>query len=251
MDTPQLLSALRTEGGLLADTPTETIGEPVPTVPEWTVEHVLRHTGKVHLWVAAALRSDPQTPPSEIRRIGDMPRGPECVAAYRAALDLVLAEFDRLGADRIVPTMVGPAPVAWWVRRQAHEVAVHRIDVSDAISAGGGPDMPSLDPQVAADGVDEWVSVFLARLADAGRMPETVNGHSIHLHGTDAVAAEWYLEFDGGTVAVTREHRKGDVALRGSAQELLLTLWRRRPLDGLDVVGDAAVARALLGAAAL
>lgn len=251
MDTPQLLSALRTQGDLLASTPVGVLAEPVPTVPDWTVEHVLRHTGKVHLWVAAALRSAPETPLSEIRRIGDMPRGSECVAAYRAALDLVLAEFDRLGADRPVPTMIGPGTVAWWIRRQTHEVSIHGVDVADAISAGGGPDASALDPAVAADGVDEWTHLFPDRLARAERFPESLDGRTIHLHGTDTAPAEWFLAFDGGSVDVTREHRKADVALRGPAQDLLLTLWRRRPLEGLDVVGDVAVARALLGAAAV
>lgn len=251
MDTALLLSALRTQGDLLAGTPVDALAEPVPTVPDWSVEHVLRHTGKVHLWVAAALRSAPETPVSEIRRIGDMPRGPECVAAYRAALDLVLDEFDRLGSGHPVPTMVGPDTVAWWIRRQTHEVSIHRVDVSDAISAGGGPDVPPLDPAVAADGVDEWITTFLPRLGRAGKLPDSLAGRSLHLHGTDTSPAEWYLAFDGDSIAATREHRKADVALRGAAQDLLLTLWRRRPMDGLDIVGAAAVARALLGSAAL
>ncbi|PTR30174.1 uncharacterized protein (TIGR03083 family) [Rhodococcus sp. OK519] len=251
MDTPHLLSALRTQGRLLAGTPVEALAERVPAVPGWTVEHVLRHTGKVHLWVAAALRAEPGTPLAEIHRDGDMPRGPECVAAYRAALDAVLAEFDRHGADHPVPTMVGPGTVGWWIRRQAHEVSIHRVDVSDAISAAGGPDVPALEAGAAADGVDEWAHVFLGRLASAGKLPESLDGRTIHLHGTDAAAAEWHLAFEPGAVVVTREHRKGDVALRGPAQDLLLAMWRRRPLAGLDTVGDHSVAQDLLNAVAL
>lgn len=250
MDTPYLLSALRTQGDLLASTPVEALAEPVPTVPDWTVEDVLRHTGEVHLWVAAVLRAELEAPLKVIHRDRDMPRGPECVPAYRAALDTVLAEFDRRGLDQPVAAMGGPKTVSWWIRRQAHEVAVHRMDVSDAISAGGGAHASDLAPAVAADGVDEWTTVFLPRLGRAGRFPDSLAGRTIHLHGTDT-AAEWFLAFDGGSVDVTREHRKADVALRGPAQDLLLTLWRRRPLDGLDIVGDVAVARALLGAAAV
>ena len=39
---------------------------------------------------------------------------------------------------------------------------------------------------------------------------------------------------------------KADVALRGSAFDLLLTLWHRRPLSAVDTVGDAGVAAELL-----
>jgi hypothetical protein len=36
------------------------------------------------------------------------------------------------------------------------------------------------------------------------------------------------------------------VALRGSAEDLLLTLWRRRPLDTIEVLGDDLLADRLL-----
>lgn len=251
MDYTRLLSALRDEGETLAATPVVALSEPVPTVPDWTVEDVVRHTGKVHQWVTAALQAAPQTPLSEIRRSGDMPRGPECIPAYRFALDTLLDEFDRIDPEKPVPTMIGPGTAAWWLRRQTHEVAVHRVDVSDTLKAAGGPKAEELDPVVAADGVDEWLDVFLGLLSGGGRLPDSLHGHTIHLHGTDTDAAEWHLSFSPGAVEVTREHRKADVALRGSAQDLLLTLWRRRPLVGLDVVGEAAIARALLGSAAL
>ncbi|MEY2570096.1 MAG: C-terminal domain, partial [Acidimicrobiaceae bacterium] len=46
-----------------------------------------------------------------------------------------------------------------------------------------------------------------------------------------------------GARTVTREHAKGDVALRGPAEALRLTVWGRRSAAdaGLDVVGDASV----------
>ncbi|MEZ5251716.1 MAG: hypothetical protein R2713_21665 [Ilumatobacteraceae bacterium] len=45
-----------------------------------------------------------------------------------------------------------------------------------------------------------------------------------------------------GTYDIERAHAKGDCALRGSASDLLLALWRRRSIDTIDVVGDADVA---------
>ena len=78
-------------------------------------------------------------------------------------------------------------------------------------------------------------------------------GRRIHIHGTDdpppPVNAEWLLAFADGQVAVTTEHAKGDVALRGRAEDLLLVLWRRRPLEVLDLVGERAVAEQLLDVA--
>ena len=60
---------------------------------------------------------------------------------------------------------------------------------------------------------------------------------SIHVHCTDT-EGEWLVRRDGDDLVVTREHAKGDVAARGSASDLLLFLWGRRPVSALDVFGD-------------
>ena len=69
---------------------------------------------------------------------------------------------------------------------------------------------------------------------------------------------EWTLYTDGDTDAgdageagpptfrLVREHAKGDCALRGTASDLLLVLWRRLPVERIDVVGDAEVAARFL-----
>jgi hypothetical protein len=68
---------------------------------------------------------------------------------------------------------------------------------------------------------------------------------SVHIHCTD-VAGEWTTRPDGDRIVTTREHAKGDAAMRGGASDLLLALWRRVPLDAVDVVGDRAVAEAFV-----
>jgi hypothetical protein len=47
-------------------------------------------------------------------------------------------------------------------------------------------------------------------------------------------------------MVVTREHKKGSVALRGTASDLLLVLWRRLPVDIVEVIGDSSVAERFL-----
>ncbi len=71
-------------------------------------------------------------------------------------------------------------------------------------------------------------------------------GGSVHLHCTD-VDGEWIVAADDdGADVVTREHAKGDAAVRGPAHDLLMVLWRRRPLDTVEVFGDRAVAERLI-----
>jgi hypothetical protein len=78
------------------------------------------------------------------------------------------------------------------------------------------------------------------------REGQPIVGGSVHIHCTD-VAGEWLLTpGDGLEMIATREHAKGSVALRGSAEDLLLVLWRRSPLDIIEVIGNELVAERFL-----
>ena len=99
---------------------------------------------------------------------------------------------------------------------------------------------------VAADGIDEFLAWFAGRGPAAGAQP--VAG-SVHLHCTDAdrlpsgAGGEWMvtsLDAEHGA-AFTREHAKGDAAVRGRSDQLLLWLWRRSD-RGVEILGDAEVA---------
>ena len=119
-------------------------------------------------------------------------------------------------------------------RHQVQEAAVHRWDLEQAVTGTAAP----VDAGTAADAVDEILAITL---------PWGVRGHkplrgTVHLHCTD-VEGEWFVAVDG---AVERTHAKGDVAIRGTASDLLLGLYARIPLDELDVIGDAALAGELL-----
>jgi hypothetical protein len=77
-------------------------------------------------------------------------------------------------------------------------------------------------------------------------LPAPLHGHTLHIHGSDTPDAEWLLSFGPDGVSASRTHAKADVALRGPAQSLLLALWRRRPLDVLEVFGDRGIAEQFL-----
>lgn len=250
MDSHRHLELLLTEGERLAAMPADALAAPVPSVPGWTLEDVVRHTGKVHRWVTGMLLAGPEgTAPTDL---ASLPKGPDCLPAYREALGEVLAQLASHESDQPVLTFTGVQPASFWFRRQAQEVSVHRIDAADAVAAAGGPAPEPLAVDGAADGIDEWARFFLAVRWNQrfGPFPPDLGGHTIHVHGTDdpspADGAEWLLTFGDGNLAVEATHAKGDVALRGSAEDLLLTLWRRRPLETLDVIGEDLIAERLL-----
>ncbi|MEZ5202914.1 MAG: maleylpyruvate isomerase N-terminal domain-containing protein [Acidimicrobiales bacterium] len=255
MDPARHLEIVRTEGERLAAMPADALGAPIPTIDGWDVEKVVRHVGNVHAWVTGALALGPDQTMDDIPRLEPMPKGPACLDGYRDRLDEMVAAFEARDPDEPCLNFAGQGSVGWWMRRQAQEVSVHRVDVQDGVHAAGGPAPDLLAVDGAADGIDEWASFFLAiRFGQRfDRLPATLDGRSIHVHGTDdpapADGAEWLLRFADGSVEVERTHAKGDVALRGAAPDLLLALWRRRPLESVDVLGDRSVIDTLLDAA--
>jgi hypothetical protein len=123
----------------------------------------------------------------------------------------------------------------------AQETAVHRWDGEVA----SGQTTP-VDRGLAIDGIDEFVDVFLPEVN-----PSRDLGHgSIHLHSTDG-EGEWLITVDGSEVQVSRGHAKGDVAVRGSASDLLLVLWRRLPPADVEVLGDGSVLDRFLAGTAI
>ena len=101
---------------------------------------------------------------------------------------------------------------------------------------------PPIDPEVAADGLDEHVCVLAPRWLR--RHPGDWAGETLHLHRVDG-DGEWLVRLGpGGEAEVTRAHGKGDVALRGDAAALWLWATNRAPLDalGIEQFGDASVA---------
>jgi predicted lipid carrier protein YhbT len=88
----------------------------------------------------------------------------------------------------------------------------------------------------------EAIDEFLAVSLPYGRRNAARLKGTVHLHCTDG-EGEWFIDTDG---TVERKHQKADVALRGSASDLLLALQGRVDIDDLEVFGDAAIVRELI-----
>jgi len=248
----QHLDILRAEGGRLAAMPAEHLDAPVPSLPDWTLERVVRHTGKIHQWVTGLVAAPPDVDANAVSaELPGIPRGPECLPAYRSALDGVLAALAAHDPDRAVASFVGVDDVRFWCRRQAHEVTVHRIDAADAVRAAGGPVPEPVDPAGALDGIDEWLHVFVAtRHAQRfGAFDAALRGRTVGLDAGDGTGWRVHFAQDGNGCDVVQTTTRDEldsagVRLAGTPEMLLLTCWRRRPLDTLDVRGDRASAQA-------
>ena len=233
MDTDQYLDHLARDSQALADA-AEAAGPDaaVPTCPEWNVADLMVHMVQGDLWARRIVESRstervlPEMP-------ADIPEGAALVPYFRAGARQLVETLASVAPDTSVWTFSAADRTAgFWQRRRAQETAVHRVD---AESAAGTPS--PLDAELAVDGIDEFLFVFMPRLA-AGLAD--LGDATIHLHCTDG-EGEWLVTRAGDDVVVTREHAKGDVAARGTASDLLLFLWGRVPATALEVFGDAAL----------
>jgi predicted lipid carrier protein YhbT len=121
----------------------------------------------------------------------------------------------------------------------AIETAVHRWDAQ--VAAGEGRPVGT---DLALDAVDELFEVILPWRGTAELGSEN-EGKTMHLHATDVGdepgEGEWLITLAGERLTVEHRHAKGDVAVRGTASDLLLLLWNRVSADRFEVFGDAGV----------
>lgn len=209
----------------------------VPHCPDWDAAGLVRHMGGILTWMDAVV-----TGGQRVSRRGLDP-APESLADlapwYIDHLDRTLAVLGSADAESRCWTFstVGDEQVGWWRRRLAVEVAIHRWDAQHALHRGSGAAPQPVDGEVAAAGIEEFMTEFLPGLFTQ----EQVSGLSgtLHLHATDG-PSEWWTDLDHPGVAIA-EHRKGDTAVRGTRSDLLLWLTNRVTTQPLDIVGDGAV----------
>ena len=147
------------------------LDRPVPSCPGWAFRQLATHVGRGHRW-AAQIVATRATAPVPMREVagGKLPEDPTQHATWlNAGADQVVEAVAAAGSD-LVWTMTGMRPASFWVRRRAHEAAVHLADAQ--LAAGRDVD---LAPGLAADGVDEWLGLIAAGRAGPGtgrRWPE-------------------------------------------------------------------------------
>jgi uncharacterized protein (TIGR03083 family) len=224
MDPAQHLAHLRADGDAIVAAQAADPAAPVDSCPGWDRTVLLAHVGGLYSWVQVQLARGPE------ERIGfkGAERPPEGDAMPGWAVAQLTGAIDAMSSmdvEATWPTWAGPHPGTWFPRRMSQETLIHRWD------AVGG----AIDPGLAVDGIDELLQIFVPRLP-ADRL--TGAAGTIHLHATD-VEGEWLVRLSPEGITFEHGHAKGDVALRGTAADLLLWAWNRVPVDDrFQVFGD-------------
>jgi uncharacterized protein (TIGR03083 family) len=216
--------------GLLLDADLAT---EVPDCPGWDLGGLARHLAGVHRWARGVVTTG---------RPGDEPVGPhdrdELHQWFVSGAAQLLDALRTTDPEAPVWTFgVPPRKVEFWLRRQPHETSMH---LGDARRALGLPH--AVGPDFAADGVDEVVTLMAPRQVRLDRIPRIE--HGVRLVATDVPGSSWVLAGDG------TDPRAATVAtITGTAEDLLLALWRREGLVRLRIDGDTEAARATLALA--
>lgn len=200
----------------------------VPSCPGWDAGRLVGHLGRVHRWTAGWITGG--AAPDDVER---PPRGDAVVDWYEAGLAVIGDALATVDPAAGVQTWAGPMKGSFWPRRMAHEAAVHRWDLGAARG-----DAAPVAADLAVDGIDELVEVFVARRL--GRAELRGQGETMHLHATD-IEGEWLFTFADDGLRWDHAHTAAGVTVAGTASDLLLLLWNRVAVTELDVAGDASL----------
>lgn len=214
---------------------------PVPGCPGWSLADLLRHTGSVQRWFTVLLRQQIQEPPRSRDVDLQLPEHPQEYPAW-------LAEAAGQAASVFAQTDPNAPMWAWgadqharfWVRRMLFETLVHRADAELALGLA-----PGIEPALAADGVDEFLTNLpFAAFFAPGTAQLRGDDRTIGFSRTDGPGT-WLVRLrpDGFGLDPHGTHTSADATVRATAADLLLLLYGRleRTAAGIDTSGDEAL----------
>lgn len=229
---------------------------PVPTCPDFTAADLLWHLTEVQ-WFWGSIAAGRITDNGAAEAVeDDKPPRPadqsELLALFGTARERLASAVTDGPDDTPLWSWADEQTLRFTRRRQSHEALIHRVDAE--LTAG----MPitALDARLAADGVDEVLTVMWGGLPEWASFSST--GKVLALETTDTGDA-WPVELGRMVGTSPRSGRSYDepatrlaeagsgerhALVRGTAAELDLWLWNRGN-SGVESSGDQAALDAL------
>lgn len=257
--------------------PAQILAIPVPACPGWDVRKLLSHLGRVYCSVTEHVvrRAQEMVPAEEIPQPPDSNSSTDSIIGwFEERHQKVVEALEEVSPEEPIWSWAGQGSGRFYHRRMAHETLIHRWDLEDALAqagaileAAGVPQTPGTSPalagneELAADNVDELLEILLP--FTISRWERELPKGTLHLHRVEGASVgglgtggasvggpeiggtgEWTVFPEGNSIRVVREHAKGDVAVRGTAADLALFMWERRPpeLLNIEIFGDSELA---------
>lgn len=231
LDAPASIE--RHSAGLAALAPGH-LTEAVPGCPGWDVADLVAHVTEVHWFWATIVEGRLQEPADEDRR---PPRAPEAELVPALAEQTAHLVGALRAADPRTPVWTwaaGQQNVGFITRHQVQQAAVHHWDAGQAVGAA-----VLIERAEALDAIDEFLTFSVSSDADPADPPRPSLGGTFSLRCTDGPEA-WTVGGGArpGTIRFQAGAPAGIPAIRATAADLLLWLYRRVSLDTGTVPRD-------------
>jgi uncharacterized protein (TIGR03083 family) len=244
MDNSRFLECLAADYSRIRAIVPGHVDSPVPTCPEWTVADLTRHVGQVYLHKVEAMRTGVDEP-EEWPPTGLQDEDP--VELLDRSYAELMEEFANRKPSDVAATWYGPdQTVGFWVRRMSQETVVHRIDAE----LGVGVPMAPIPDDLAIDGVDELLKVFVAFSVGEWRdyFTEALADSPGRSYALATDGALWRVRTSPGHFDVTSgpgltasDDGAPDVTIGGTPTALLRWGWNRETPgepSGVIIEGD-------------
>jgi uncharacterized protein (TIGR03083 family) len=214
----------------------------VPSRPGWTITDLAAHLGGWYAFTSALLARG-ETGAHDQERPAP-PAGVDLLTWWDEQLATLLAALERTDPDAPVWNWAPQSKTAaFWMRRMAHETAVHRWD-AQFVTISAEP----IETKLALDGIAEVLDTWLpagrgtdgAGLTGVVGLVATDGGHEFFVRERPDGGVAL---LDTGTLLDTEPHER--VVATGPASDILLVLYGRLDADVLEISGEARLLDAL------
>ena len=209
----------------------------VLTCPDWTLSDLALHVGRAHRWAQRIIATRAQEPVDMSTVDMELPATTTGYGGWLCAGATALSGTVRSAGTRTpVWTWSDDHTVGFWLRKITHDTIIHRIDAELTVGL-----RPALSPQTASDGIADLLAA-IATLSAAGH-PDPIfeglrgRGETLQLQAIDT-GDEWFIVRMPEGVRWMPGPGEADAIVRGNAFDLMLTLYRRAPIDVVEVIGD-------------
>jgi uncharacterized protein (TIGR03083 family) len=227
LSTDDCLAAITRHSHALADAARPHLAAPVEHCPDWTVADLVHHVTEVHWFWGTIAAERLAAPPGDERQPARSPDA-ELVDHFLAGAERlvrVLGEADQSAA--VWTWFPDQQDVAFITRHQVQEAAVHHFDAANAAGLQW-----SVDPAIAADSIEEFLTTSLAEDDDVAELGTTLPA-PLTLTATDT-GQSWTVRQPTPTSGLTWEPGGGDPTVSGPVADLLLWIYQRRSLEVAD-----------------
>ena len=207
----------------------------VPSCPDWTVADVISHVAMVYEHKVRVMADNAWPKPWPPADFAER----EPVDFLREAKDDLFAEFARHDLSEQTTTFGTDTTIAFWLRRMALEIAVHRYDGELAHA-----DTTPVPDDIALDGIDEILKITLA----GPWWTDYATEHQVNaLVAVESGGLRWICDAQPNVSHHhrRRHHARGGDSARRSGQRFSVVVgpgarpssalqWRRRRAPGVS-----------------